>query len=124
MTENGQDRDPLEGFRGDETSEQLEAGLRRNLGENAYLVDIWQIGKVMAAFTETPAGCYLVKTLQDDLHTEIKALLAEADPGSDKARTAFFAAKANLAALDVIESAVKNGAEAERRMAADDEVTP
>ena len=118
--------DPLEGFR-EQSPEELEAGLRRNLGGSDYLVDVWQMGEAMRAFIETPAGAFLFTEFRDDFNEQLEKLLEQADPDSAEARNCFYELRATWKTLEKIRIAIDEGRKAKVTIIEADvetEVTP
>lgn len=118
--------DPLEGFR-DQTTEELEAGLRRNLGDKEFLVDVWQMGEAMKAFIETPAGALLFNEFRDDFNDQLEKLLEQADLDTPAARQHFYEMRACWRALQKIRTTIDEGQKAKRNIIeadAEPEVTP
>jgi hypothetical protein len=101
-----------------------EAELRRRLGEQDFLVDLFQLGEQMRGFTETPAGAFLFKTLKDDVNSGIKGLLDQPTPDTETARAFFAKAKTAWAALVLIEETLAMGPVAESMMTEMGQATP
>ena len=72
----------------DQGPQAAEDSLRQKLGENDYLVDLWQMGEQMRMFVETPAGKLLEIEFRQDFNRALRALLECDDAGSPAGRAA------------------------------------
>lgn len=120
MAEPGKD-DPLEGFRG-KNAAQVEAEFRERLGQNAYLIDVYQMGDAMRGFIDNPAGFFIIKSLNDRMNRALLALLEGGDTGPEM-MAKLFEARAAFTALELIETTIKDGIDAERKIASEDPST-
>jgi len=114
--------DPLDGFR-DKSPAEVEAELRRKLGDSEFLVDLLHMGDQMRAWIETPPGALLYATLRDQVNEALAKLLLAPTLSTEAAIAAHAEGRAAYRALELINQTLRAGEEAERTLNAQ-ESTP
>ena len=108
----------------DKGPQAAEDALRQKLGENDYLVDLWQMGEQMRMFAATPIGKLLDLEFRQDFNRAMRALLECDDPGAPAGRAAHAEARLNWRLLQKIEATLGAGKEAESIMMEQDRDQP
>ena len=90
------------------------------MGENDYLVDLWQLGEQTKVFAETTVGAFLLQDLRENLMKSVRDLLDIDDPGSQAGRAAHSEARLNWRILSRVEDILTAGMQAETIMTEQD----
>lgn len=109
--------DELGGFAPETDAEKA---LREAMGENDYLVDLWQLGEQTKLFAETTVGSFLLQDMRERFMESVRDLLDADDPGSESGRAAHAEARLNWRILSRLEEILTAGMQAEAIMTEQD----
>ncbi len=115
--------DPLAGYRAVGPDEELapgEALLKRQMAENAKLIQLVNRSDSLARWLESPAGEGIQSLTNIQLNDAMKVWLHATDPGSDAARKAHFQARVCIGMIEMIEQVLQAGPEARAHVEASD----
>jgi hypothetical protein len=109
--------DPLDGYRASNRDDEFspeELLLRRQMADNAKLIQLVQRSEALQRWLESPEGEGLQDQVNIRLNEAMKVWLHAADPCSAEVKRAHFDARVALGALEMVESVLGAGPEARR----------
>lgn len=117
--------DALDGYRAVSPDEELapgEALLKRQMAENAKLIQLVTRSEALQRWLESPAGEGLQALTNTRLNDAMKVWLHCRDPGTEGARAAHFQARVCIGVIEMIDEIVTAGPEARSAVEASDAV--
>lgn len=115
--------DPLDGYRAVSPEEELapiEQLLKRQMAENAKLIQLVTRSEALQLWLETPAGEGLQNLANIRLNDAMKALLHTKDLTTKVAQEAHFQARVCIGMIEMIDEVLKAGPEARAYVEASD----
>lgn len=116
--------DALAGYRAidrdDEDLAPVEALLKRQMADNAKLIQLVTRSEALDQWMQSPAGAALQQETNLQLDAAMTVWLTCTDPGSPEARKAHFDARVAVGMMKLVEKILTAGPEARRAVAASD----